>query len=441
MAPKVGMVSLGCPKNQVDAEILLDKIKSYGYEITANADAADVVVVNTCGFIESSKQEAIDNILEFCELKAEGKIKAVIVTGCLSERYKDDILNEIPEVDVVVGIGANGNIGKIIERALTGEKFSCYDDKELLPLSGDRVLSTLPFYAYLKIAEGCSNCCTYCAIPSIRGKFRSRPMEDIIAEAKMLVDNGVRELIVVAQDTTRYGEDLYKKPSLDKLLEKLCEIEDLHWIRILYCYPERITDELIDVIASQEKICKYMDIPIQHANSRVLKAMNRKGDKDSLTELIEKLRNKIPQIVIRTTLIAGFPTETEEEFTELCEFVKQTKFERLGCFAYSAEEGTPAANMDGQIDQEVKERRAEIIMEHQMFIMDEYNQQQVGKTIEAVVEGYDRFAKIYFGRSAFDAPEIDGKVFFSSDRPLAVGEFVNVLAEEVLDYDIIGKVI
>lgn len=441
MAAKVGMVSLGCPKNQVDAEILLGKIKERGYELTADAALADVVIINTCGFIESAKQESIDNILEFCELKKEGRIKAIIVTGCLAERYRDDIMKEIPEADVVVGIGANSDIGEVIDKALGGSKFGVYKDKEQLPLCGERVLSTLPFYAYIKIAEGCSNNCTYCAIPSIRGKFRSRSIEDILSEAKLLAQKGVKELVVVAQDTTRYGEDLYGEPSLAKLLDALCGIEGLEWIRVLYCYPERITDELIDVFARQDKICKYIDIPIQHCNDRILKLMNRKSDKKSLEALIKKLRERVPDIVIRTTLIAGFPSETEEEFEELCEFVNEIKFDRLGCFAYSAEESTPAAKMNGQLDDEVKSHRAEIVMEHQMFIAEERSNSLIGKTIKTVVEGYDKYAKIYFGRSYADAPDIDGKVFFSSGSPLKIGDFVNVLAQEVLDYDIVGKVI
>lgn len=439
MSGKVAMVSLGCPKNQVDAEVLLSKIKKHGYELTADVSSADAVVINTCGFIESAKQESIDNILEYCELKKEGAIKAVVVTGCLAERYGKDILTEIPEADAVVGIGANDKIGEIIDRALSGERFCIADDKQKLPLSGERVVSTLPCYAYIKIAEGCSNCCTYCAIPSIRGRFRSREAEDIIKEARSLAAAGIKELIVVAQDTTRYGEDIYGAPSLDKLLNSLCEIDGIEWIRVLYCYPERITDGLIDVFAKQDKICKYIDIPIQHCSDRILKAMNRKGGKSSLTALIKKLREKVPGIVIRTTLIAGFPGETEEDFTELCEFAKETRFERLGCFAYSAEESTLAAAMDGQLDEEVKSRRAEIIMEQQMFIMDRINASLVGKTIKTLVEGYDKYAKIYFGRSEADAPEIDGKIFFYSEKPLKAGEFVDVLAQETLDYDIVGK--
>ncbi len=441
MAAKVGMVSLGCPKNQVDAEMLLGKIKEHGYELTADAALADVVIINTCGFIESAKQESIDNILEFCELKKEGRIKAIIVTGCLAERYRDDIMKEIPEADAVVGIGANSNIGEVIDKALGGDKFGIYKDKERLPMCGERVLSTLPFYAYIKIAEGCSNNCTYCAIPSIRGKFRSRDMEDVLSEARLLAQKGVKELVVVAQDTTRYGEDLYGEPSLAKLLDALCGIEGLEWIRVLYCYPERITDDMIDVIARQDKICKYIDIPIQHCNDRILKLMNRKSDKKSLEALVKKLRERVPGIVIRTTLIAGFPSESEEEFEELCEFVNEMKFDRLGCFAYSAEESTPAAKMDGQLDDDVKSHRAETVMEHQMFIARQRSESLVGKTLKTVIEGYDKYAKIYFGRSYADAPDIDGKVFFSSGSPLKIGNFVNVLAQEVLDYDIVGKVI
>lgn len=438
MAIKVGMVSLGCPKNQVDAEILLHALRERGYELTPEAGLADVVVINTCGFIESAKQESIENILEFCTLKKEGRVKVIAVTGCLAERYREELAEEIPEADVVLGIGSNEQLCDAIERALQGEKVLSFGEKEALPLSGERVLSTLPFYAYLKIAEGCDNCCSYCAIPMIRGRFRSRPMEDILAEAESLAARGVKELVVVAQDTTRYGEDLYGGYQLAELLQNLARIDGFRWIRTLYCYPERITDELLDVIASEPKLLKYLDIPIQHANGELLAAMNRTGDHAWLTGLMAHIREKVPGIVLRTTLIAGFPGETEEQFGELCDFVREVQFERLGCFAYSAEEGTPAAEFPDQVDEEVKSRRAEHIMEIQLPIMERFNETMVGRRIPAVIEGYDKYAKIYFGRSEYDAPDIDGKLFVRSDRPLSMGEFVEVTVDDVLDYDLLA---
>jgi ribosomal protein S12 methylthiotransferase len=439
MAIKVGMVSLGCPKNQVDAEILLNLIKQDGFELTTDSGLADVVIINTCGFIESAKQESIENILEFCELKKEGRIKCIVVTGCLAERYKDEIAKEIPEADVVLGLGSNTQICEAIKTALGGEKVIQFGAKANLPLSGERIISNLPFFAYLKIAEGCDNCCTYCAIPSIRGRYRSRPKQEILEEAKSLVQNGVKELILVAQDTTKYGIDLYDELYLPKLLDELCEIDGLIWIRILYCYPDGITDELLDVMSRQSKIAKYIDIPLQHVDAGVLQAMNREGDRKSLADLMNKIRNKVDGIVLRTTFIAGFPGETEEQFEELSQFAKDIKFDRLGCFAYSQEEGTPAALMDGQIDEETKQRRAEFIMEQQMFIMNEYNEKKIGSVMKVVVEGYDRYAKVYFGRSEADAPDIDGKIFFSCSRPLSIGEFLDIQIDNVLDYDLFGK--
>ena len=370
MAVKVGIVSLGCPKNQVDAELLFGRLQQGGYELVGDAALADVAIINTCGFIESAKQESIDEILNFCTLKEEGRIKHVIITGCLAERYRDEVLKEIPEADAVVGIGCNADICGIIDRVMQGEQPVCIGPKQDLPLEGERVLTTLPYYAYLKIAEGCDNCCSYCAIPMIRGRFRSRAMEPILQEAASLARDGIKELVVVAQDTTRYGEDLYGKPMLPELLRKLCGIEGIAWIRLLYCYPERITDELLEVIATEPKVAKYLDIPIQHADADILKAMNRTGNAEWLLGLMEKIRQKVPGITLRTTLIAGFPGETEEQFETLMNFVKKAKFERLGCFAYSQEENTPAGRMDGQLPEEVKERRAELVMLEQMRIHD-----------------------------------------------------------------------
>lgn len=439
MSTRVGMVSLGCPKNQIDAEHILFDLKKEGFEIVQDAALADVAIVNTCGFIEAAKQESIDEILELCTLKQEGKIKAIVCTGCLAERYRDEILKEIPELDAVVGIGSNTELPDLIRKVLWDKTtVSSYGEKYNLPLEGGRIISTEPFYAYLKIAEGCDNCCTYCAIPSIRGRFRSRKMEDVVEEAKWLAQNGVTEIVVIAQDTTRYGEDLYGEPKLAQLLKELCKIDGLKWIRTLYSYPERITDELISVVRDEPKLVKYFDIPMQHCNGDILKRMNRHGNKEFLAELVNKIRKEIPEVTLRTTLIAGFPGETEDQFGELVDFVKDMKFERLGCFAYSIEEGTPAAKMDGQLDEEVKEHRAEIIMQEQMFISDRFNETMVGKKLEVVVEGFDRYAECWFGRSVMDAPEIDGKVFFTCEEKPAVGEYINVQIDDILDYDLIG---
>jgi ribosomal protein S12 methylthiotransferase len=442
MAVRVGMVSLGCPKNQVDAEKMMFSLRKYGFELIQDAALADVAIINTCGFIQSAKEEAIETMLEFIALKKEGRIKGVICTGCLAERYKQDILDEMPELDAVVSLGKDAEIAQIVKDIMSGEngKKLYAGDKCSLPLEGGRIISTQPFYAYLKIAEGCSNGCTYCAIPAIRGKFRSRTIENILEEARWLADNGVTELVVVAQDTTRYGEDIYGESRLPELLTELCKIEGFHWIRTLYLYPERITDKLIDTIAEQDKLVKYFDIPIQHCNADILKRMNRCGSRETLTELIGKIRARIPNVIIRTTLITGFPGETQEQFEELAEFANDMRFEKLGCFAYSAEEGTPAAKFEGQLPDEEKERRSDVIMEQQMFINDVQNQEMIGKVVEVVTEGFDRYAECCFGRSAADAPEIDGKIFFSSERKLTVGEYVKVKIDDTLDCDLLGTV-
>ena len=441
MALKIGMVSLGCSKNQIDAERILFKLKKAGYELSDDAGLCDIVIVNTCGFIQSAKEEAIETILEFCTLKKEGRIKAVVITGCLAERYREEVSELISEADAVIGIGCNEDIVEIINKVAEGEKISRFDEKEKLSLTGGRIISTLPFFAYLKVAEGCDNCCSYCAIPSIRGRFRSNPIEEVVKEAKYLVDNGVREINLIAQDTTRYGEDLYGESKLPELLTELCKIENLRWLRVLYCYPERITDKLLDVMANEEKIVKYLDIPIQHCNDDILKKMNRKGDKKSLTETISKIREKMPDCVLRTTLITGFPTETKEQFEELAEFVKEMQFDRLGCFPYSEEEGTKAALMTPQVDEEERQHRADIIMEMQNVISEQKNNKMMGKVVEAVVEGFDRWAECYFGRTKADAPDIDGKIFFSSEEKLAMGQFVKVRIDDTMDYDLIGEVI
>ncbi len=439
MAYKVSVVSLGCPKNQVDAEMMLSILSKAGLEITPVEAEADAIIINTCGFIESAKAEAIENILECAAYKNEGNLKALIVTGCLAERYKDDITEEIPEVDLVVGIGSNSKIAELTVAAIEGNAKNSYGDKADLDLNGDRILGGYPFTAYIKISDGCDNCCTYCAIPKIRGRLRSRKIEDIVKEAEKLAEGGVTELIVVGQDTTAYGEDLYGQSKLPELLSELCKIEKLHWIRTLYTYPERITDKLLETVAKEPKLVKYFDIPLQHADGDILKRMNRRGNRESLTALIEKIREKVPGVTLRTTFITGFPGETDEQFCSLHEFIKEVRFDRLGCFTYSAEEDTAAALFDGQVDEQTKQDRMEIIMADQMIIAAEKNDEKIGTIVEVIIEGWDDYIKCYFGRSTADAPEIDGKVFFTSDRPLAIGEYTYVLVNDSLEYDLLGE--
>lgn len=436
---KISMVSLGCPKNQVDAEMMLYSLKQAGFEIGVPEAEADAIIVNTCGFIEDAKSEAIENILEAAQYKRDGKCKAVIVTGCLAERYRDDVTEEIPEADVCVGIGSNGDIARIVKEAIESKVSNSYGKKEALNLNGKRILGGLPFTAYLKIGDGCDNCCTYCAIPKIRGRMRSRTIESCVAEAKELAAGGVRELIVVAQDTTAYGTDLYGESKLCELLRELCKIDGLEWIRTLYTYPERISDELLSLIASEPKLVKYLDIPIQHVNGEILKRMNRRGDRETLTALIKKIRAVVPDITLRTTLITGFPGETEGQYEQLQSFVKEIEFDRLGCFTYSAEEGTIAAEYDGQIDEQTKQDRAEHIMETQLDIAAEKNRAKIGTVQRVLIEGWDDYIKCYYGRSAADAPEIDGKVFFMAKRQLVIGDFVDVQINDTIEYDLLGE--
>ena len=436
----VGIISLGCAKNRVDAEMLMYNLRKGGYVLKEDPAQCDVAIINTGGFIESAKQESINEILELCELKKEGKIKAIVVTGCLAQRYSDQLIKEIPEIDAAIGIGANEDICEAVDKALSGAKYACFPDKMNLPLEGGRIQSTEPHWAYLKIADGCDNCCTYCAIPLIRGRFRSRRMENIIEEAKVLAQNGVKELNVIAQDTTRYGEDLYGELKLSELLRELCKIDGIEWIRVLYCYPDRLSDELLHTIADEEKIVKYIDLPLQHCNADILQKMNRRGSYEELTDLIKKIRDIIPDVVLRTTLIAGFPTETDEQFEELSRFVSETRFERLGCFAYSQEEDTPAALLE-QVDDEVKNHRAELIMEQQAYIMSDFCEQQIGKTVDVLVDGFDRYAECFFGRSVFDAPEVDPCVFFTCERKPRSGEMVKVKITDFLDCDLVGEMV
>lgn len=442
MAIKVAFVSLGCPKNQIDTEIMLAHLLSEGFELVPEDINADAVIINTCGFIQGAKEEAIENILDVAWLKENRSLKAIIVTGCLVERYKEEILSELPEVDAIVGCGSIHEICDAVRAAL--EKKGYVDIKPVneLKLGGDRVITTPSYTAYLKIAEGCSNCCSYCAIPAIRGKFRSRTIEDIVAEAKVLTDLGAKEIIVVAQDTTRYGIDLYGEYKLPELLERLCENKDIKWIRLLYCYPELISDELVKVMAENEQIVNYIDMPIQHINDDILSKMNRRGGSEAIVTAVKKLRSAMPDIVIRSTVICGFPTETRAQFNELCEFLAKTKFERLGAFAYSAEEGTKAASMDGQLSEKEKTRRADIIMDKQQQIVEEYNTSRVDTVIDVLCEGYDNANKIYFGRSAADAPDIDAKVYFKSKtRRISDGEIIKVKITDTLDLDLLGETV
>ncbi len=439
MGLRVGMVSLGCPKNQMDAELMLGKLQEAGIEITPDSGLADVVIVNTCGFIEDAKREAIDNILEFAQLKKEGQIRRIIVTGCLAERYRQELADELPECDAVLTLGANGDIVETVRAVMRGERVLNFAGLECWSMEGHRLQTTPSFFAYLRIGDGCDNRCAYCAIPSIRGRMHSRTPEAILTEARELAANGVKELILVAQDVTRYGRDLGGDVTLPDLLEQLCRVDGLRWIRMLYCYPEHITDRLLDVMAREEKLVPYLDIPIQHVNGRVLRSMHRPGGADTLRALMEKIRRRLPDVTLRTTVMTGFPGETEEEFTELCEFLREHPFERLGCFAFSPEEGTEAAAMDGQIEPEEKQRRRDIVMEQQMVLSDRYNQSRIGRTVEVLVEAYDRYAECWFGRSAADAPDIDGKVFFTTKTPVHPGDFVRVTVTDCMDWDLMGE--
>ena len=449
MSIKCAFVSLGCPKNLMDAEVMLSTLLKHDIEIVEEDIHADVVVVNTCAFIESAKQEAIDTILDVNWLRENRHLKGIVVTGCLSQRYKEEIFELMPEVDAIVGVGDIEKIAEAVEYAYKNggkkdvPKYSCVTLPENAPLGGDRVVTTPEYSVYIKISEGCDNRCTYCIIPYLRGKYRSRTIEDVVAEAKEMVSLGAKEIILVSQDTTRYGIDLYGKESLSTLLDELCKIEELKWIRILYCYPEAITDELVETIANQPKVVKYIDLPIQHINDKVLKMMNRRGNGQLIREKIALLRSKIPGIVIRSTVIVGFPGEGSKEFAELAEFLKEVKFERLGVFTFSCEEGTPAAKIkEGIVSEKTKQRRYDTLMQNQYTIHENFNKSMVGKTLEVVCEGYDKASGVYFGRSVYDCPDIDGKVYFSSkQRRIKDGEFVNVKVDEVLDYDLLGEVI
>ena len=433
---KVGMISLGCPKNQVDGEIMLEKLNKSGFAVAESIEDSDVMIINTCGFIEDAKREAIETILEVAEYKTAGLISAIVVTGCLAERYQEEILREIPEVDSVIGIGADRDIVKVCQKALVGVRSSFYPDKKYLLLDGERMLSTPSHWAYLKISDGCDNKCSYCAIPGIRGGYIERPMENIISEAKSLAGKGVKELILVAQDTTKYGLKLYGEYRLPALLKELVKIDGIEWLRLYYCYPDRVTDDLIDVIAKEEKICSYIDIPLQHCNRDILKSMNRSGSYDALKELLLKMKRRIPGLSLRTTFMTGFPGETEAQFEELCRFVKEIKFDKMGCFTFSPEEDTPAFEYENQIDEEVKKRRAEVLMDIQYSITQSANKSRIGNIYRTVID--EKTESGYIGRSYLDSPEIDSGIIISSEREHNTGEFINVKITDYDGYDLIG---
>lgn len=435
---KIAFISLGCPKNLVDTENIMGALTARGYEIVEDEETADVIIINTCCFINDAKQESIDTIIEIGHLKKTAVLKKIIVTGCMAQRYKNEVIKELPEVDAVIGIG---NIDKIIS-AVESDKTQVECEKAYCINSLKGRITTTPFYtAYLKIADGCDNNCTYCIIPSIRGKLVSRKIEECVEEAKRLVDNGVFELALIAQDLTNYGKDIYGKPMLTKLLKELGKIEKLKWIRLLYCYPESITDELIEEIAVNNKICKYIDIPIQHCNNEILKKMGRRGSKEAIVNVVQKLRKRIPDITIRTTLITGFPGETDEQFLEMENFIYDMKFDRLGVFTYSQEENTPAAQMPNQIEEETKQKRQEMLMFAQSNVVEEKTINKIGDIISVLVEGYDPIIKQYYGRSEADAMDIDSKVFFTGEKGILPGTFADVKVEGFIDYDLIGKMV
>ena len=435
---KIGFISLGCSKNLVDTEVMLKKLYDAGYEITPDETEAEIIIINTCGFIESAKQEAIDNILDAAKLKEWGKCRHIIATGCLVERYREEVMSELPEVDALVGVGSLDDIVLACDAVLKGEKYTSFKDKNTSKLGGERILTTDEHTAYLKIAEGCDNRCTYCAIPLIRGKFRSRTIEDIVKEAKDLEALGVKELNLIAQDTTRYGLDIYGEYSLAQLVRAICRETKIPWIRLLYCYPDKITDELIAELRDNPRLLKYMDIPIQHISDKILKRMNRHGDKALIKETIKRLRDAVPGIVLRTTAMVGFHGESDEDFTELCEFIKEAKFDHFGAFTYSEEEGTEAVFLDGKIDEQTKQDRYDILMQTALTVTEEQNLEKIGKTYTVLCEGFDTVAEVYYGRSYLDAPDVDGRVYFTSKKKIAVGEFVDVTVTEALDYDLVG---
>ncbi|MFA5561560.1 MAG: 30S ribosomal protein S12 methylthiotransferase RimO [Eubacteriales bacterium] len=441
MATKIGFISLGCSKNSVDTEVMLHTLLTAGYEIAEQDIDADIMVVNTCGFIESAKQESIDEILDVAWLKQHGKLRGIVVTGCLAERYREEIFKEMPEVDALLGVGSLRDIVAAVRSVEQGESYASFGDKDHAPLGGDRILTTPSYTAYLKIGEGCDNRCSYCAIPSIRGHFRSRPIEDLVAEAAELEGLGVRELNLIAQDTSRYGLDLYGEYRLTELVRALCARTQIPWIRLLYCYPDKITDSLIEELRTNPRLLPYLDIPIQHISDSVLARMNRHGDSALIRRTVSRLREQVPGIVLRSTAIVGFPGETEEDFEQLCRYLREANFDRFGAFVYSAEEGTPAAAYPDQIDEQTKQDRYDTLMNIQREISERRLQQMIGQTLTVLCEGWDAAAGIHAGRSAADAPDIDGKVYIRASRRLPAGQFVRVRVTEAMDYDLIGDAV
>mgnify|MGYP003306331292 CR=1 FL=1 len=437
----IGFISLGCAKNQVDCERMMYRVQEAGFTVQADVVGADVVVINTCGFIDSAKSEAIDFILQMAQLKEQGLVGKILVTGCLSQRYQRQILEEMPEVDGILGTGSYTEVVPAIEKLLSGEVVEDFGSIDAPEEETGRILTTPEHYAYIKIAEGCDNRCSYCIIPYLRGKFRSRTMDDVLYEARLLAANGVKELIVVAQDTSRYGTDLTGgKRLLPQLLREICQIEGIQWVRVHYVYPDEIDDELIEVLATEPKIVKYLDIPIQHCNDKILKLMNRRGDGTYLRELFAKLRKNIPGLVLRTSVITGLPGEGEEEFAELCEFLKEQRLERVGAFPFSPEEGTPASQMEYP-DNEIAQQRAQMIETIQSRIMDDYNEAMMGKTLDVLVDGFDEEYEQFFGRTFADSPEIDGRVWIASEEALVEGNFIKVCIDSLVDGDLAGYIV
>ncbi len=436
---KIAFVSLGCAKNLVNTEQMMALVKAAGHTVTGDPEGADVAVLNTCGFIDSAKSEAIQNILELAALKDQGKLGKLLVAGCLTQRYRDEILEELPEIDGILGTGSYTDIVPAIESVMEGDTPTYFGDIDHTIEDGARIVSTPPYTAFLKIAEGCDNRCAYCVIPSLRGRYRSRTMESLLAEAKKLADDGVKELIVIAQDITRYGTDLYRKRMLPELLTELCKLP-FHWVRLHYLYPDELDDALIDVIAREHKILKYIDIPLQHINDRILKAMNRRSTKAEIIALLKKLRERLPGLVLRTSLICGLPGETEEEFEELCDFLRESGIERAGIFQFSPEEGTPAAVMPDQVDPDTAKRRVELLVELQSRVMDAWNESRLGETLEVLCEGFDPDMGCYAGRSYADSPDVDGKVFFTAAGLVPAGTFVNVRITGTSDGDLTGEI-
>ena len=436
---KIAFVSLGCAKNLVNTEQMMALVKAAGHTVTGDPEGADVAVLNTCGFIDSAKSEAIQNILELAALKDQGKLGKLLVAGCLTQRYRDEILEELPEIDGILGTGSYTDIVPAIESVMEGDTPTYFGDIDHTIEDGARIVSTPPYTAFLKIAEGCDNRCAYCVIPSLRGRYRSRTMESLLSEAKKLADDGVQELIVIAQDITRYGTDLYHKRMLPELLTELCKLP-FHWVRLHYLYPDELDDALIDVIAREHKILKYIDIPLQHINDRILKAMNRRSTKAEIIALLKKLRERLPGLVLRTSLICGLPGETEEEFEELCDFLRESGIERAGIFQFSPEEGTPAAVMPDQVDPDTAKRRVELLVELQSRVMDAWNESRLGETLEVLCEGFDPDMGCYAGRSYADSPDVDGKVFFTAAGLVPAGTFVNVRITGTSDGDLTGEI-